>query len=48
MPGDGVYRLVIEVEPAKFMRHDKENGRLYARKVVAEFPRVKIKAGRED
>src|SRR6185295_11504947 len=48
MPGDGVYRLVIEIDPAEFMRHDKENGRLYARRVVAEFPRVKIKAGRED
>lgn len=47
LPGDGRYTIRIHVAPPKFMRHDKELGRLYASTVTAEFKDVLIKTGRE-
>ena len=47
LPGDGRYTIRVRVSPPKFMRHDKELGRLYAGTVTTEFKDVLIKTGRE-
>lgn len=47
LPGDGRYTIRIRIAAPKFMRHDKDLGRLYASTVTAEFKDVVIKTGRE-
>ncbi len=47
VPGDGRYTLAIHIAPADFMRHDKVNGKRYARSVDVAFENVPITTGRE-
>lgn len=47
VPGDGTYRLKVNIEPPTFMRHDKENGKRFAEPVEVEFTNVSIKTGKE-
>ncbi len=47
VPGDGKYKLKVEIAPPKFMRHDKTNGKRYAKSVTAEFKNVPVKTGKE-
>lgn len=45
VPGDGVYRLRVRVEPPRFMRHDDVNGRRFCDPAEVEFADVKVEAG---
>jgi hypothetical protein len=47
VPGDGTYTLRIHIDPPRFCRHDKANGRRYLQPVDVEFTDVKIKTGRK-
>jgi hypothetical protein len=47
VPADGTYRLHVRIEPAEFHRHDKENGRRYAKPVEVEFKEVAIETGQK-
>lgn len=47
VPGDGEYKLQITIKPPAFMRHDKVNGKRYARTVDVAFDAVTIKTGKE-
>lgn len=47
VPGDGEYTLRVNVDPPKFSRHDKENGKRYAQPVEVEFTGVKVKTGQK-
>jgi uncharacterized protein involved in high-affinity Fe2+ transport len=47
VPGDGKYRLKVEIAPPKFMRHDKANGKRYAKGVTTEFRNVPISTGQD-
>lgn len=47
VPGDGDYKLDVVIKPPTFMRHDKVNGKRYARTVKVTFDPVKIKTGKE-
>ncbi len=47
VPGSGDYTLRVRIEPAEFHRHDKENGKRYAKEVEVEFTGVKIKTGKK-
>ncbi len=47
VPGDGVYTFRIDIAAPTFPRHDKKNGRRYAKPVRAEFENVQVKTGRE-
>lgn len=47
VPGDGEYTLQVRIEPATFHRHDKINGKRYAKPVEVEFTGVKIKTGQK-
>ncbi len=47
VPGDGRYTLDVHIAPPDFMRHDKVNGRRYARSVDVRFTDVPINTGRE-
>ncbi|MCX2721191.1 iron transporter [Roseibium salinum] len=46
LPGDGRYNLVVDIETPEFPRHDKVNGRRYAKPIKAHFPSVQVKTGR--
>ena len=46
LPGEGTYTITVEVEPATFPRHDRENGNRYAEPVEVKFEDVQIKTGR--
>jgi uncharacterized protein involved in high-affinity Fe2+ transport len=45
VPEDGRHTLQVRIAPPTFMRHDKANGRRYARMVAVEFKDILIKAG---
>lgn len=45
LPGDGAYKLQVEVAPPTFMRHDKKNGDRYAKTVEATFENVQVTTG---
>ena len=45
--GDGTYRLEVTIKPPKFMRHDKVNGKRYAKTITTVFDKVEIKTGKE-
>lgn len=47
VPGDGDYKLDVMIKPPEFMRHDKVNGKRYARTVKVTFDPVTIKTGKE-
>lgn len=47
LPGDGEYTLRVRVEAPDFMRHDKTNGKRYAKPVEVEFQGVRIKTGQK-
>ncbi len=47
VPGDGDYRLDVTIKPPTFMRHDKTNGKRYAKTVEVTFEKVAIKTGQE-
>ena len=47
VPGDGTYKLAVQIEPPTFMRHDKENGNRYAHPVEVEFENVRIQTGQK-
>ena len=47
VPGDGPYKLDIVIKPPSFMRHDKINGKRYAKTVEVTFAEINIKTGRE-
>ncbi|MGD9508417.1 MAG: iron transporter [Geminicoccaceae bacterium] len=47
VPGDGHYTLTVKIAPPRFMRHDRANGRRYARTVEVTFENVRITTGKE-
>lgn len=47
VPGDGQYTLRVHVEPPRFMRHDKTNGKRFMEPVDVEFAGVQVKTGRK-
>lgn len=47
LPGDGRYTLRIDVEAPDFPRHDKTNGKRYAKPVQATFEGIDVKTGRD-
>lgn len=47
LPGDGPYTIAVEIDPPEFMRHDKTNGRRYAKPVTVTFRNFEIKTGKE-
>lgn len=47
VPGDGIYKLDIVIEPPPFMRHDKVNGKRYAKTVEVAFDTITIKTAKE-
>lgn len=47
VPSEGQYKLRIRIEPPKFMRHDRKNGKRYAESVQVQFDNVHIKTGQK-
>ncbi|MGE0043301.1 MAG: iron transporter [Vicinamibacterales bacterium] len=47
LPGDGAYTLTVHIEPPAFPRHDKVNGRRYAKAVDVTFEGVRIETGQD-
>ena len=47
VPGDGMYTLRVKFDAPTYHRHDKLNGRRFAKGAEVEFKRVEVKAGRE-
>ena len=47
MPGDGTYTLRIGIDAPTYHRHDRLNGRRFAKGADVEFKRVEIKTGRK-
>jgi hypothetical protein len=47
LPGDGKYDVAVHIEPPTFMRHDKINGKRYAKAVDVTFKRFEITTGKE-
>jgi hypothetical protein len=47
LPGDGEYTVTVDVKPAEFPRHDRENGDRYAEPVEVQFGGVRIETGSE-
>lgn len=47
VPGDGVYQLKVDITPPAFHRHDKENGRRYARPATVQFDGVEMTTGQK-
>lgn len=45
VPGDGAYDVSVEVEPAAFGRHDRENGDRYGEPVEVVFEDVDVECG---
>jgi hypothetical protein len=45
VPGDGTYELRIRIEPAPFMRHDRENGDRYAEATEVVFDEIDVETG---
>lgn len=46
LPGDGTYSITVRVEAAPFPRHDRTNGKRYARAEEVTFTDVGIETGR--
>ena len=47
VPGDGKYTLRIHIDPPRFMRHDKINGKRFTEPVQVEFTGVRVKTGQD-
>lgn len=47
VPGDGMYRLRVRIEPPAFPRHDKTHGHRYVDAVEAEFDNVQVTTGKK-
>lgn len=47
VPGDGRYSLQLRIDPPAFPRHDKVNGRRYARAEEVTFSDVQIETGQK-
>lgn len=47
LPGDGPYTVQVDIAVPTFMRHDKINGKRYAKPVTATFKKFAIKTGKE-
>jgi hypothetical protein len=47
LPGDGTYTLRIHIDSPEWHRHDKENGKRFARPVDVEFANVRLKTGQK-
>lgn len=47
VPGDGKYDVKVKIEPPAFARHDKRNGRRFAKTVNVKFAGVDIKTGQD-
>jgi uncharacterized protein involved in high-affinity Fe2+ transport len=45
LPGDGVYTLVVAIDPPTFHRHDHDNGHRYVDPVEVTFENVSIETG---
>ena len=45
VPGDGTYDVRVQIEPAGFGRHDRENGDRYDEAVEVQFEDVDVKCG---
>jgi len=45
VPSDGLYTLLVRVEPPRFMRHDEINGRRFLEPADVTFEDVKIETG---
>ncbi len=46
VPGDGTYTARVVIEPARFARHDRTNGKRFANRVELEFTDIAITVGR--
>jgi hypothetical protein len=46
VPASGAYRLVVEIAPPEFPRHDKVNGLRYREGAKVEFEKVEIETGK--
>lgn len=47
VPGPGRYDLEIRIDPPRFMRHDRVNGRRYAEPVSVTFEGLDIETGQD-
>jgi hypothetical protein len=47
VPGDGIYTLRVRFDPPTYHRHDRLNGRRFAKGAELEFKNVEIKTGRK-
>lgn len=45
VPGDGTYDVRVQIEPAEFGRHDRENGDRYDEPVEVVFEDVDVRCG---
>jgi Fe2+ transport protein len=46
VPASGRYDLNVAIEAPRFMRHDRINGKRYAKRVAVTFRNIAIKAGK--
>lgn len=46
LPGDGTYSMTVGIEVPAYPRHDRINGKRYAKPVRAEFSNLKMRTGR--
>lgn len=47
VPGDGAYTLRVRIDPPRFARHDKVNGKRFTEPVEVEFTGVRIETGQK-
>ena len=47
LPGDGTYSLRVLIEPPRYSRHDKKNGKRFAEPVTLEFSDIRVKTGQK-
>jgi hypothetical protein len=47
VPGSGRYDLLVKIKAPTFMRHDRRNGRRYAKPVEVAFKNIAIKSGKD-
>ena len=45
LPGEGIYTITVEVEPAEFPRHDEKNGQRFDEPVEVRFEDIRIEPG---
>ncbi len=47
VPGDGKYNVKVRIAPPRFARHDKKNGRRFAKLVEVDFDELNIETGQD-